>query len=102
VTPNADGQKISASTILESLSRAVEKELERKRRLGHYYVTYENGAARYHDDDSPCQKKPVETPVGTLGSDPRTFGGVKCTGVHPTQLLDSPSTFRYTPSELTD
>ena len=45
---------------------------------------------------------PITEPHVPLGSDPRTFGGVKCTGVHPTQLLDSPSTFRYTPSELTD
>ena len=63
MTPNADGQNISAATILESLSRAVEKELERKRRLGHYYVTYENGAARFHGDDAPCQEKPEDTQV---------------------------------------
>ncbi len=63
MTQNADGQKISAATILESLSRAVEKELERKRRLGHYYVTYENGAACFHGDDAPCQEKPEDTQV---------------------------------------
>ena len=57
MTPNTDSQKITAATILESLSRAVEQELEQKRRLGHYYVTYENGATRFHGDDAPCQEK---------------------------------------------
>ena len=57
MTPNTDIQMITATTILESLSRAVEKELERKRRLGHYYVTYENGAARFYGDDAPRQER---------------------------------------------
>lgn len=51
--PNSKYSEITAATILESLSRAVERELDRKRRLGHYYVTYENGAATFYCDDAP-------------------------------------------------
>ncbi|MCK7545801.1 hypothetical protein MLC59_16705 [Marinobacter bryozoorum] len=57
MTPNTDSQKITATAILESLSRAVERELERKQRLGHYYVTYEDGVAKFYGDDAPRQKE---------------------------------------------
>lgn len=58
MTPDTHSQKITADAILESLSRAVEQELERKRRLGHYYVTYENGEVTFHGDDAPVEKEP--------------------------------------------
>jgi len=45
--------EITSKTILESLSRAVEQELDRKRRLGHYYVTSENGEIVFHGEDAP-------------------------------------------------
>ncbi|PSF08081.1 hypothetical protein C7H08_09945 [Marinobacter halophilus] len=47
---------ITSEAILESLSRAVEQELDRKRRLGHYYVTSENGEIVFHGEDAPTTK----------------------------------------------
>ncbi|KXS54346.1 MAG: hypothetical protein AWU57_1269 [Marinobacter sp. T13-3] len=47
---------VTTQTILESLQRAVENELERKRRLGHYYVTSENGKIVFHGEDAPTNK----------------------------------------------
>lgn len=48
--------EITSQAILESLQRAVEQELERKRRLGHYYVTSENGNIVFHGEDAPTNK----------------------------------------------
>ncbi|MBE0484497.1 MAG: hypothetical protein IBX52_13460 [Bacterioplanes sp.] len=48
---------ISATTLLASLKRAVEQELERKRRLGHYYVADENGQIVFQGDDAPVEKQ---------------------------------------------
>jgi recombinational DNA repair protein RecT len=40
-------------TILAALTQAVTNELDRKRRLGHYYVIWENGRAIAIGDDAP-------------------------------------------------
>lgn len=66
--------EITSEAILESLTRAVEQELDRKRRLGHYYVTSENGEIVFHGEDAPTTKS-------NLGSDPKTFHPIKCPGV---------------------
>jgi len=50
--------EITSKAILESLSRAVEQELDRKRRLGHYYVTSEDGEIVFHGDDAPTTTSP--------------------------------------------
>lgn len=42
-----------AQRILESLRRAVREELERKRRLGHYAVFWENGKPVLRGEDAP-------------------------------------------------
>jgi predicted transcriptional regulator len=47
---------VTTQAILESLQRAVEQELERKRRLGHYYVTSENGKIVFHGEDAPTNE----------------------------------------------
>jgi len=47
---------VTTQAILESLQRAVEQELERKRRLGHYYVTSANGKIVFHGEDAPTNK----------------------------------------------
>ena len=52
--------EITSQTILESLQRAVEQELERKRRLGHYYVTSENGKIVFHGEDAPTNEPAVD------------------------------------------
>jgi hypothetical protein len=39
--------------VLEALQQAVNAELERKRRLGHYYVTWQNGQTVLHGADAP-------------------------------------------------
>jgi hypothetical protein len=39
--------------VLEALQQAVTAELERKRRLGHYYVTWQNGQSVLHGADAP-------------------------------------------------
>jgi hypothetical protein len=39
--------------ILEALQQAVNTELERKRRLGHYYVTWQDGQSVLHGADAP-------------------------------------------------
>jgi len=39
--------------ILEALQQAVSDELERKRRLGHYTVTWEDGRAVFEGPDAP-------------------------------------------------
>ncbi len=42
--------------ILNCLKRAVAKELDRKRRLGHYAVFWENGRIVYTEGDGPVPK----------------------------------------------
>lgn len=42
--------------ILNSLKRAVSKELERKRRLGHYAVLWKNGRPVFTEGDRPVTK----------------------------------------------
>ncbi len=44
--------------ILECLRDAVAEELERKRRLGHYYVIWEHGKLVYVGDDAPKDENP--------------------------------------------
>jgi hypothetical protein len=39
--------------VLEALQQAVNAELERKRRLGHYYVTWQDGEAVMQGPDVP-------------------------------------------------
>jgi len=39
--------------VLEALQQAVTAELDRKRRLGHYYVTWEDGRAVFEGPDAP-------------------------------------------------
>jgi hypothetical protein len=39
--------------VLEALQQAVNAELERKRRLGHYYVTWRDGEAVMQGSDAP-------------------------------------------------
>lgn len=51
---------IPAVTVLASLKRAVQQELEKKRRLGHYYVTDENGQIIYQGDDAPIGKQKTQ------------------------------------------
>lgn len=46
-------QPYSSSTLLASLAHAVQEELEKKRKLGHYYVTDENGRIVFKGDDAP-------------------------------------------------
>lgn len=40
--------------VLEALQQAVNAELERKRRLGHYYVTWQDGRSVLHGADAPA------------------------------------------------
>jgi len=42
-----------AQIVLDALRNAVKKELEKKRRLGHYFVTWENGKIVFTGDDKP-------------------------------------------------
>ena len=44
--------------ILDCLRDAVAEELERKRRLGHYYVFWEDGKLVYIGDDAPKDENP--------------------------------------------
>jgi hypothetical protein len=48
ITPSPEGQKQ-----LESLRQAVEKTLEKKRRLGQYTVTWKDGSPVVAGDDAP-------------------------------------------------
>jgi hypothetical protein len=48
VPPSAEAQ-----TILNALQQAVAKNLEKKRRLGQYAVTWKNGRAIQIGDDAP-------------------------------------------------
>lgn len=43
----------SDQQVLEALQQAVSAELDRKRRLGHYYVTWEDGRAVFEGPDAP-------------------------------------------------
>ena len=43
----------SDQQVLEALQQAVTTELERKRRLGHYTVTWEDGRAVLQGPDAP-------------------------------------------------
>ncbi|MFT5493252.1 MAG: hypothetical protein ACI8V5_003643 [Limisphaerales bacterium] len=43
----------ATNRILESLRTAVSKELEKKRRNGHYYVTWRDGKPECVGDDAP-------------------------------------------------
>jgi hypothetical protein len=43
----------SDQQVLEALQQAVTAELERKRRLGHYSVTWEDGRAVLQGPDAP-------------------------------------------------
>lgn len=47
----------SDQQVLEALQQAVSAELERKRRLGHYMVTWQDGRAVVEGPDAP-QPKP--------------------------------------------
>ena len=49
--------------VLEALQQAVNAELERKRRLGHYYVTWENGQSVLHGADAPQLPTTVSRPT---------------------------------------
>lgn len=46
--PSADGKRI-----LETLQQAVDKTLEKKRRLGQYAVTWKNGKPVMTGEDAP-------------------------------------------------
>ncbi len=50
-----NNQEISLEGLLmlQSLRDAVKKELERKTRLGHYFVTWENGKIIFTGEDKP-------------------------------------------------
>ncbi|MDO8937562.1 MAG: hypothetical protein Q7U98_00210 [Methylicorpusculum sp.] len=48
--PSADGQRL-----LETLQQAVDKTLEKKRRLGQYAVTWKNGKPVMTGEDAPHQ-----------------------------------------------
>lgn len=48
--PSADGQRL-----LEKLQQAVDKTLEKKRRLGQYAVTWKNGKPVMTGEDAPHQ-----------------------------------------------
>ena len=43
----------SVEQVLEALQQAVSAELERKRRLGHYTVTWQNGQPVLEGSDAP-------------------------------------------------
>lgn len=43
----------SVEQVLQALQQAVSAELERKRRLGHYTVTWQNGRAVLQGPDAP-------------------------------------------------
>ncbi len=49
--------------VLEALQQAVNTELERKRRLGHYYVTWQNGQSVLHGADAPPLPTTVSRPT---------------------------------------
>ena len=49
--------------VLEALQQAVNAELERKRRLGHYYVTWQNGQSVLHGADAPQLPTTVSRPT---------------------------------------
>ncbi|MDR9468169.1 hypothetical protein [Marinospirillum sp.] len=48
----------STRAIMESMKDAVAKELDRKRRLGHYAVFWEDGKVVLKGDDAPSSQKP--------------------------------------------
>ena len=47
----------STLTILQSMKTAVAKELDRKQRLGHYAVLWENGRVVLKGDDAPAPQR---------------------------------------------
>jgi hypothetical protein len=49
--------------VLEALQQAVNAELERKRRLGHYYVTWQNGQTVLHGADAPALPTTDSQPI---------------------------------------
>lgn len=46
-------QSPDTAVLLEAVQRAVEETLERKRRLGHYVVFWENGEVLVKGEDAP-------------------------------------------------
>ena len=46
---------------LESLRRAVAKELNRKRRLGHYAVFWRDGSVVFEGDDAPDMPEKLDS-----------------------------------------
>ena len=43
--------------VLDALKKAVSNDLEKKRKLGHYAVMWENNQVVYKGDDAPDHKK---------------------------------------------
>lgn len=52
-----------AQTMLKSLQSAVTKSLERKRKLGQYAVTWQNGAPVLTGEDAPLQVDALADPL---------------------------------------
>ena len=50
-----------AQAMLKALQDAVTKALDRKRRLGHYAVTWQNGRAILSGEDAPVLANDVDT-----------------------------------------
>lgn len=57
---------ISAEQIHEALKRAVSKELERKRRLGHFTVQYINNEIVLEGEDAPASVEELLRSTGHL------------------------------------
>jgi hypothetical protein len=55
-TTNTHGPSEEGRQLLESLRQSVAKTIERKRRLGHYVVTWQNGRPLVAGDDAPRQQ----------------------------------------------
>lgn len=51
-----------AVRILQALRKAVREKLEEKRRLGHYYVDWQDGRPVFIGDDAPNAGGPADEP----------------------------------------
>ena len=52
---------IQSQIIQEALNKAIANELEKKRKLGHYAVMWENNQIIYKGDDAPQNTQKPET-----------------------------------------
>ena len=57
-TTTSNNPSAAGRQLLEALQQSVAKTLNKKRRLGHYTVTWQNGRPVVAGDDTPLQQQP--------------------------------------------